>query len=265
MTQLQRTPAPFWTAWVKLPNWPPQSSKQVKELETVPFDAIHFQVGKGRPFRLELPEGNQNFDILLSNRDDPVNEFASQYNTSAAQGMVPAVGHTFVSSTPFCRPMATLIAYTVDYDQLTESTVPDAKHMFSGRGMRYSEGCTELTTGVADVDSCNSNLIKAGHNIGGDELMRAHHHGEVFCIFQPASWEVTGGAPVMKYWPGNGVFRSGDYNELVAQQDLTVVISSCPHGGQSSTANPLKNTRWLVAVKIYGTGPDLLTSNRSSQ
>lgn len=114
-----------------------------------------------------------------------------------------------------------------------------------------------MGTGVANANSCNSNLTKAYMEIGGEELALAQRHGEVFCIFQPTSWEIEDGLPMMKFWESKGAFRSGDYIELVAQQDLLVVASTCPQGGQTNLSNMVENTCWPVAVKIYDTGMEI--------
>jgi uncharacterized protein YcgI (DUF1989 family) len=229
----------------------------VREFETTPFEAVHFDVRKGQSFRFELLQGNQILDIMLLNRDDPISEYSSQFHTNSAQGPVPHEGYTFVSSPPYYRPMATIIADTVDYERLAAHTVPGAKHMFNVSNYRCSEGQVELATGVPNANSCNSNLVKSYLEIGGKELAMAQRHGEVFCIFQPTSWEVADGFPIMKFWESLGAFRPGDYIELIAQQDLTVVASSCPQGGQTNLSNMVENTCWPVAVKIYDTGIDL--------
>ena len=230
----------------------------VREFETTPFDSVHFEVDKGQTFRFELLEGNQILDIMLLNRDNPVHEYASQFHTNGVQGPVPRDGYTFFSSPPYCRPMATIIADSVDYERLAAQTVPNAKHMFNVSNYRCSESSVELATGVVNANSCNSNLVKSYLEIGGDELALAQRHGEVFCIFQPTSWVIDDdGFPVFKFWESFGCFRPGDHIELLAQQDLTVVASSCPQGGQTILSDMTQNTCWPVAVKIFDSGLDL--------
>lgn len=80
----------------------------------------------------------------------------------------------------------------------------------------------------------------------------------MFCIFQTIRWEVDERAvPQFKTFESNGSFRRGDYIELLAQQDLVVVVSSCPQGGQTTMSDFLGNTSWPVAVKVFDTGIDL--------
>lgn len=229
----------------------------VREFETELFTATTFEVDKGQTFRFELVEGTQILDIVLLNRDNPLDEWASQYHTGAVQGPAPYEDYVFVSSPPYFRPMATIIRDTVDYDRLAERIGKGARHMFNFNNYRCSESTVEFATGKANANSCNSNLVQAFHAIGGDEMVRTHRHGEAFCIFQATKWEMNNGIPLMKFYESEGCFRSGDYIELLAQQDLTVVASSCPQGGQTNLRDMTLNPNWPVAVKIFDTGLDL--------
>ncbi len=82
-------------------------------------------------------------------------------------------------------------------------------------------------------------------------------HGEAFCIFQPTQWSIEEGIPGMRFYESFGCFRPGDYVELLAQQDLTVVVSSCPQGGQTTMEDMTENHNWPVAVKVFDTGIEL--------
>ena len=227
------------------------------EFETKLFDSIHFEVDKGQTFRFELVDGTQILDIVLLNRSNPLDEWASQYHTASVQGPAPFEGYVFVSSAPYFRPMATIIRDTVDYNRLADKLGPGGRHMFNFNNYRCSESTVEFATGKANANSCNSNLIKSFSEIGGDEMVATHRHGEAFCIFQATKWELNDGVPLMKFYESEGCFRSGDYIELLAQQDLTVVVSNCPQGGQTNLRDMTLNPNWPVAVKLYDTGLDL--------
>jgi len=228
-----------------------------REFETVPYEAITFEVDKGQTFRFELKDGNQILDILMLNRHNPIHEYASQYHTGTTQGPAPYEGYTFVSSPPYFRPMATIIRDAVDYGRLDDLMGAGGRHMFFFNNYRCSASTVEMATGVVNGNNCDSNCQKVLYKLGGDELALAHRHGEAFCIFQPTQWEINDGAPIMKFYESEGCFRSGDYIELLAQQDLTLVVSSCPQGGQTNLKDMSQNTCWPVAVKIFDTGLDL--------
>ena len=89
--------------------------------------------------------------------------------------------------------MAMIIRDTVDYGRLDARMGPGGRHMFNFNNYRCSESTVELATGVVNANSCNSNLVKALYELGGDDLVIAHRHGEAFCIFQPTHWEINDG------------------------------------------------------------------------
>ena len=229
----------------------------IREFETVPYDGMSFEIDKGQSFRFELKDGNQILDVLLINRDNPMEEYASQYHSGTVQGPAPYQGYTFVSSPPFFRPMATIIRDTVEQERLDAIMEEGGRHMFYFNNYRCSSSTVEFATGVVNPNNCDSNFRKVLHALGGDEMVLAHRHGEAFCFFQPNKWELNDGLPIMKFYESNGCFRRGDYIELLAQQDLTVIVSSCPQGGQTNLRDMSQNTCWPVAVKVYDTGLDL--------
>ena len=145
----------------------------VSEFETTPFDGMSFHVDKGQSFRFELIDGNQILDIVLLNRHNPADEYASQYHTGTVQGPAPYEGYVFVSSPPYFRPIATTIRDTVDYDLLDARMGAGGRHMFNFSNYRCSESTVELATGTVNANSCNSNLVKAYCELGGDELVAA--------------------------------------------------------------------------------------------
>lgn len=229
----------------------------VSEFQTTPFDALHFNVRKGQTFRFELVEAAQILDIVLLNQHNPLDEWASQYHTGTVQGPAPYEDYVFVSSPPYFRPMATIIRDTVDYDRLEQQLGEGGRHMFNFNNYRCTESTVELATGKVNANSCNSNLVKTFFEIGGDEMVATHRHGEAFCIFQATKWELNDGVPLLKFYESFGCFQRGDYIELLAQQDITVVASSCPQGGQTIMEDLTLNPNWPVAVKIFDTGIDL--------
>ncbi len=234
----------------------------VKEVQTKPFEGIHFHVDKGQSFRLELVEGTQILDIILLNRDNPAQEYQSQFHTAAMQGLVPHEGYIFISGPPYFRGMATLIRDTVDYERLNTMT-PGGQHMFFVNNYRCSESMNEWLSGHPNHNSCSLNFMQAALDVGGEELARAHRHGECFCIFQATAWELWNNRPIMKFFKAQDWFRQGDYVEFIAHQDLTVIVSSCPTGGQLQTEDLLANVNWPVAVKIFDTGIEIPELERS--
>ena len=162
-----------------------------------------------------------------------------------------------MSCSPYLRGMATIIRDTVSYERLEEKLGKGGRHMFGYNIARYDEGTHELASNMTDVASCKSNILDELNKIGGEPLMRQMKETQCVCIFQPTLWELNDGTPVMKYLESEGIFRSGDYVEMIAEQDLTVVFSPCPWGGQTNLKEPSQNLCWPTAVKIFNTGIDV--------
>ena len=228
---------------------------QVDEFIAEPYQGHSFNIKKGQSFRFELMEGNQILDIMFLNQHNWDEEY-TQFMSAGTQGPAPREGYTFMSCAPYARGMATIIRDTVSYERLDEKLGKGGRHMFGYNNSRCDEAQHELTTGVLNVASCKSNLMDALNRLGGEPLMKVHKETQCVCIFQPNRWELNDGSPVMKYYESEGIFRSGDYVEMIAEQDLTVVFSMCPWGGQTNLVDPTQNVCWPIAVKTFDTGLD---------
>lgn len=229
----------------------------VRELEFQPFDGHSLEVKRGQSFRFELDQGNQVLDIMFLNKDNPDKEFFAQFPSCAMGGLVPREGFTFMSSTPYFRPMATMIRDTVSYERLEEKMGTGGQHMFIFPTGRCSEWINEFHTGIVNPVSCNSNFQNELNRLGGEALMRVHLEQQCFCCFQPTKWEIVDGVPFMSYYTSENIFRSGDYIEMIAHQDLIIVVSMCPYGDHTNLEDITQNRSWPIKVKIFDTGIDL--------
>ncbi|MBV7338819.1 urea carboxylase-associated family protein [Chloroflexi bacterium TSY] len=230
---------------------------QVDEFIAEPYQGYSFDVKKGQSFRFELLEGNQILDIIFVNQHNRDEHYA-MYPFSAIRGPAPLEGYTFMSNSPYMRGMATIIRDTVDYNRLDAAMgSKGVRHIFAYNNARCDEAFHEVACGTKNVASCKSNILDELNRLGGEALMMPFKETQVVAIFQPNQWVITDGTPMMKYWESHNMFRAGDYVEMIAEQDLTVVFSPCPLGGQTNLKDPTRNICWPVSVKTFDTGLEL--------
>ena len=230
--------------------------KLVDEFIAEPYDGYAFYVNRGQSFRFELIDGNQIIDVALFNRNN-YDEYFSDYSTLALAGPVAHENWTMMSNSPYLRGMATVIRDTVSKERLEKRVGKGATHAFAYGTFHCNEGTMELSAGTKNLANCRTNLLNALNRIGGEDLMRQHPDSPCCMFFQPMLFDYNNGAPLLKVYESHGIFRSGDYVELIAEQDLTVVFSMCPWGDQTNLTDTTKNISWPISVKTFETGIDV--------
>ena len=224
--------------------------KLVREQEVEPFDGYGFTLDKGQVLRYELTDGPQVIDCTYLVRERPVEEFADAWHTGIFGALTLHEGMHFISNTPYCRPLLTIIRDTVDYENLENLYGKGAAHSFIFPSGRCTEGLWELGYGIVNAHSCNSGILKGIVEVAGEEVARALRWPPgVFMHFQCLNYDKI---PTTKtYYNGHGALKVGDYVELLAHQDLYVAFSLCPVGDQADYSAYENFTNWPLKYQIY--------------
>lgn len=229
-------------------------AKQVESRELVDSflipvrDGRAWEVPAGHVCRFSVVEGPQVLDLNIWGADDPRERFWAS-RTRQFYGTHVTTGNRLWSSLPFLRPLATIIADTINY-----GFDADGAGCHDLLGTRCDPYVSELLSEVSYPFHCHSNLSRAVAKYGLTEL-DVH---DVINLFQ-----VTGLMPedhryFMKSSPG----RPGDYLELFAETDLIMAASTCPGGdlsvpiwGPGSGAEPNCNP---IRIEVYKVADELL-------
>jgi len=200
---------------------------EVAETVTVPpRDAASIRVPAGHMLRILCPDGPQVGDLNLFCADDLTERFYSG-KTRALHGSHVSTGDQIWSCFPFLRPMATIIADTLEWygvdafggsvhDVIGTRCDPYTNHLLSGGHYHYC---------------CHSNLTRALSDTTGLPLEKAEAYvHDVLNVFMCTGFTRDTGQYFMKASP----VRAGDYLDLYAEIDLLAVLSACP-GGDCST------------------------------
>lgn len=185
-----------------------------------PRQAAAFRVPAGSFFRIACPEGPQVGDLNLFHAANPQERFFSG-KTRALHGTHLKVGQQMWSCFPYLRPMATMVADTLDWYGV------DA---FGGRvhdviGTRCDPYTHWLLSGGEMYHHCcHSNLTRAlqDQSVPGAEAL-VH---DVLNVFMCTGFTADTGQYFMKASP----VRQGDHVEFFAEIDLLGVLSACPGG-----------------------------------
>ena len=196
-----------------------------------PFEGYGFNLNKGQVIRYELTTGPQIIDTAYLVRSRPVEEWADCWKTGMFGSMVFSEGIHYFSCTPYVRPLLTLIKDTIDYENMHAQCGKLAGHNFFYPHGRCTEGVYETVFGIPNFNSCNSNLLKGMIEAAGEEVPRALRvPPSVFMHFQTIAFDKE--PTNMTYYSNRGLFKKGDYVELLAHEDLYVAVSTCPSGDQ---------------------------------
>ncbi|NOC84853.1 DUF1989 domain-containing protein [Ruegeria sp. HKCCD6428] len=196
------------------------------EVLVPPRDARCFEVPAGHFFRITSVEGPQVGDLNLWNRNDLSERFYSG-KTRALHGTHLTTGERMWSSFPHLRPMATIIADTLEWYGIDSygGSVHDVI------GTRCDPYTGNLLSGTQYHHCCHSNLTRAlaDHlNIPLAEAEPAVH--DVLNVFMCTGFTRDTGQYFMKASP----VRPGDFLEFFAEIDLLGNLSACPGGDCSS-------------------------------
>ena len=205
--------------------------KLVREEMMQPFEGYGFELDKGQVLRYELTHGPQIIDTTYLVRERPVEEWADCWMTGTFGSLVFSEGTHYFSCSPWVRPLLTLFKDTVDYDKMHKTCGELAGHNFFYPHGRCTEGLYEMVFGIPNFNSCNSNLLKGIVLSAGEDVARALKvPPSVFMHYQTIAFDKV--PTNMTYYSNRGLFKKGDYVELLAHQDLYVSVSTCPSGDQ---------------------------------
>jgi uncharacterized protein YcgI (DUF1989 family) len=169
--------------------------------------------------RFTIIEGPQVLDLNLWSRHDPRERFWAA-RTRQFYGAHMNVGGRLWSTLPFLRPLATVVADTLEY-----GIDEDGAGCHDLLGTRCDPYVGELLSGKRYDFHCHSNLTRAVLPWGLTEF-DVH---DVLNVFQVTGLMPGDGRYFMKTCPA----RVGDYFELLADVDLLMAASTCPGGDLS--------------------------------
>lgn len=213
-------------------------AEAVKVSETlVPArDAKTFSAPAGHFFRISCVEGSQVGDLNLWNAND-LNERFYSGKTRALHGTHLSTGDRMWSSFPSLRPMATIVADSLDWYGFDR----DGGSVHDVIGTRCDPYTHNLLTGGQYHYCCHSNLTRALAEIVGYTRAEGLVH-DVLNVFMCTGFTRDTGQYFMKASP----VRPGDYLEFFAEIDLLGGLSACPggdcsaeHSSDSAACHPL--------------------------
>ncbi len=202
----------------------------------------------GEICRVSLPEGAQVADLNLWNLHDPRERFWSG-RTKQLHSAHMTPYDRFWSCLPFLRPMATVLAETVQY-----GIDADGAGCHDLLGTRCDPYVHQLLNGESFDLCCHSNLTRAVLPYALTEY-DVHDNLNMF--------QVTGLTRDGCYFVRPSPAKKGDYFEFIAEIDLLCAISACPHGDLSvpmwgpGAGDPATTCRPL-AIDVYRVAPQLL-------
>ena len=192
------------------------------EATAQPREAACIEVPAGSVLRITSVEGAQVGDLNLFNAHDLAERFYSG-KTRALHGTHVSTGERLWSCFPHLRPMATIVADTLDWYGIDEygGSVHDVI------GTRCDPYTGRLLQGADYHHCCHSNLTRALADHLGISVQEAEPHiHDVLNVFMCTGFTRDTGQYFMKASP----VRPGDYIELFAEIDLLAVLSACPGG-----------------------------------
>jgi len=199
---------------------------KVDEVLVPPRDAACFRVKAGQFFRISSVEGPQVGDLNLWNAADLSERFYSG-KSRALHGTHLTVGERMWSSFPYLRPMATIVADTLEWYGIDAygGSVHDVI------GTRCDPYTGHLLNGTQYHHCCHSNLTRALADATGLSLHQAEAHiHDVLNVFMCTGFTRDTGQYFMKASP----VRPGDHLEFFAEIDLIGALSACPGGDCSA-------------------------------
>lgn len=199
---------------------------KIGEVLIPPRDGMCFRVAAGLYFRVTSIEGPQVGDLNLWSAQDLSERFYSG-KTRALHGSHLTTGDRLWSCIPYLRPMATIVADTLDWYGIDEygGAVHDVI------GTRCDPYTNRLLTGGQYHQCCHSNLTRALAGETGMAMAQAEVHvHDVLNVFMCTGFSRDTGQYFMKASP----VRPGDYIEFFAEIDLLGALSACPGGDCSS-------------------------------
>ena len=226
------------------------SARQVAEIRVPPREARTFSVPAGGFFRIVSVEGPQVGDLNLHNAQDFSERFYSG-KTRALHGTHVSKGDRLWSAFPSLRPMATIVADTLEWYGIDEfgGSVHDVI------GTRCDPYTNAVLSGGQYHHCCHSNLTRALADHLGVTCAEAEPlvH-DVLNVFMCTGFTRDTGQYFMKASP----VRPGDYIEVFAEMDLVGNLSACPGGDCSSEHSSDEAPCYPLLVEVYESDPGSL-------
>ena len=218
-------------------------ARKVAEVVVPPREAACFEVAAGQFFRISSVEGPQVGDLNLWNVHDLSERFYSG-KTRALHGTHVTLGERLWSSFPYMRPMATIVADTLDWYGIDEygGSVHDVI------GTRCDPYTHNLLSGGQYHHCCHSNLTGALADHAGLSLEEAEGHvHDVLNVFMCTGFTRDTGQYFMKASP----VRPGDYLEFFAEIDLLGALSACPGGDCSAEHSSDAAACYPLLIEVF--------------
>ena len=208
-----------------------------------------WELAAGHVCRFSIIEGPQVLDVNLWNRHDPRERFWAA-RTRQFYGAHVNVGDRLFSTLPFLRPLATVVADSIEY-----GIDEDGAGCHDLLGTRCDGYVGRMLAGERYDFHCHSNLVRAVLPWGLTEF-DVH---DVINVFQ-----VTGLMPGdERYFMKTCPATVGDHFELFAEIDLLMAASTCPGGdlsvplwGPGSGTEPNCNA---IKVEVFALDEDALS------
>lgn len=245
----QSLPQPDLTAYRALRA----SAERSDAVLAPPREAATFSVPRGGFFRISSIEGPQVGDLNLWNASD-LNERFYSGKTRALHGTHLTTGDRMWSAFPHLRPLATIIADTLDWYGIDEfgGSVHD---VIGTRCDPYTHAL--LSGGDLYHHCCHSNLTRALADHLDVTLKEAEAHvHDVLNVFMCTGFTRDTGQYFMKASP----VQPGDYLEFFAETDLLGALSACPGGDCSAQHSSDVAECYPLLVEVFTTDPAALAN-----
>ena len=222
------------------------SAKPSDAMTIAPRSAACIDVPAGCFFRIASVEGAQVGDLNLWSKTDLTERFYAG-KTRALHGTHLSAGDRMWSSFPHMRPMATIVADTLDWYGFDAfgGSVHDVI------GTRCDPYTGRLLSGEDYHFCCHSNLTRALAEHCSLPLSEAEMHvHDVLNVFMCTGFTRDTGQYFMKASP----VRPGDYLEFFAEIDLTVGLSACPGGDCSAEHSSDTAACYPLKIEVFDPG-----------
>ena len=226
------------------------TAEKIDEVTVAPREAACFRVAAGQFFRITSVEGPQVGDLNLWNADDLTERFYSG-KTRALHGTHVTTGERLWSAFPHLRPMATIIADTLDWYGIDDfgGSVHDVI------GTRCDPYTGNLLSGVQYHHCCHSNLTRTVADELRVSLAEAERHvHDVLNVFMCTGFTRDTGQYFMKASP----VRPGDHLEFFAEIALLGALSACPGGDCSAEHTSDAAACFPLLVEVFAPAPGAL-------
>ncbi|XP_065207510.1 uncharacterized protein LOC135836544 [Planococcus citri] len=174
---------------------------------------------KGELCRISVTEGSQVGDVNFWNLHNSKERFYSGKTRQLHSAHLTTYDRLW-SNLPYLNPLATVVTDTLQY-----GIDEDGAGVHDVIGTRCDNYTSELITGEKCVTSCHQQLTKAIDRFG---LSEDDVH-DVWNIFMCTGFTKD----THQYFTKKSPAKPGDYIEFIADMDLLVAVSACPHGDVS--------------------------------